>query len=87
VVRAVGTKNDLAQQRQVSREEGQALALELGAAGWAETSSLTGSEVETTFLRLAEMALLREDPFAPFLGCCWVPPAEFLHDLYYYEYP
>jgi hypothetical protein len=38
----VGTKSDLAARRQVSPEEGQVLALELGAAGWAEVSSCTG---------------------------------------------
>jgi hypothetical protein len=36
----------------------------LGAASWAKTSSLTGSEVESTFLRLAEGALLGVDPFS-----------------------
>jgi hypothetical protein len=72
-------------QRQVSPEEGQALALELGAAGWAETSSRTGSEVENTFLRLAEVALLGVDPFASSgaIGAeYWAPSAEVLQALY-----
>ncbi|ELR16222.1 Fbox domain and Ankyrin repeat containing protein [Acanthamoeba castellanii str. Neff] len=80
----VGTKNDLEHQRQVSPEEGQALALELGAAGWAETSSRTGSEVENTFLRLTEAALLGVDPFSSSGAgpeCC-VPSAEVLQALY-----
>ncbi|ELR13791.1 Ras subfamily protein [Acanthamoeba castellanii str. Neff] len=80
----VGTKNDLEHQRQVSPEEGQALALELGAAGWAKTSSLTGSEVESTFLRLTEAALLGVDPFSSYgagLECC-TPSAEVLQALY-----
>ena len=83
-VLTVGTKNDLEDQRQVSPEEGQALAQELGAAGWAETSSLTGSEVESTFLRLAEVALLGVDPFSS-AGAgpeCCVPSEEVLQILY-----
>jgi hypothetical protein len=56
----------------------------LGAAGWAETSSRTGSEVENTFLRLTEAALLGVDPFSSSgagLECC-VPSAEVLQALY-----
>jgi hypothetical protein len=68
----------------VSPEEGQALALELGAAGWAETSSLTGSEAESTFLRLTEAALLGVDPFSSYGAGpeCWTPSAEVLQALY-----
>jgi hypothetical protein len=38
----VGAKSDLTSQRQVSVEEGNALADEVGAIGWTEVSSLTG---------------------------------------------
>jgi hypothetical protein len=84
VVLTVGAKNDLEHCRQVSPEEGQELALKLGAAGWAETSSLTGSEVESMFLRLAEVALLGVDLFSSSgVGpeCC-VPSEEVLQALY-----
>jgi hypothetical protein len=39
----VGTKRDLSAWRQVTAEEGQALATELGALGWCEVSSLHGT--------------------------------------------
>jgi GTPase SAR1 family protein len=39
----VGAKSDLTSQRQVSAEEGKALADEVGAIGWTEVSSLTGA--------------------------------------------
>jgi hypothetical protein len=39
----VGAKSDLNSQRQVSVEEGKALADEVGAIGWTEVSSLTGA--------------------------------------------
>jgi GTPase SAR1 family protein len=39
----VGTKVDLSESRAVTPDEGQALALELGASGWAEVSSLNGA--------------------------------------------
>jgi hypothetical protein len=38
----VGAKSDLTSQRQVSVEEGEALADQVGAIGWTEVSSLTG---------------------------------------------
>jgi hypothetical protein len=40
---AVGAKSDLTARRQLSGEEGEALADEVGAIAWTEISSLTGA--------------------------------------------
>jgi hypothetical protein len=39
----VGTKADLAKEREVLQEEGQSMANQIGAVGWAEVSSAENS--------------------------------------------
>jgi len=54
----IGNKNDLEDQRQVSTEEAQAKADELGCMSYIETSALTGEKVEESFEKMGK-ALLR----------------------------
>jgi small GTP-binding protein len=52
----VGAKADLEESRQVSREEGMNFAQKLGLAGFVETSSKNGQNVEVTFETAAKLA-------------------------------
>jgi small GTP-binding protein len=52
----VGAKADLEENRQVSREEGMSFAQKLGLAGFVETSSKNGQNVEDTFETAAKIA-------------------------------
>lgn len=56
----VGNKIDLEEVRQVSREEAQCLATELGAISYIETSAKTGVEACTPFNRLTEQILIQQ---------------------------
>ncbi len=57
----VGNKNDLKDQRQVYRREGNQLARELDRCiGYIETSALTGYRVEEAFVKLAQKILVSE---------------------------
>ena len=56
----VGNKIDLDAFRQISQEEARALATELGAVSYIETSAQTGVEVRTPFERLTEQMILRQ---------------------------
>ena len=56
----VGHKSDLIAERKVRAEEGQALAVEIGAV-YHETSAVTGEGVSDCFLSLALLALQRKD--------------------------
>ncbi len=55
----VGAKADLEENRQVSREEGMAFAQKLGLAGFVETSSKNGQNVEVTFETAAKLAFVQ----------------------------
>jgi len=56
----VGNKIDLEAARQVSREEAQNLATELGAISYIETSAKTGIKACTPFNRLTEQLLMQQ---------------------------
>ncbi|NMC07098.1 MAG: GTP-binding protein [Candidatus Lokiarchaeota archaeon] len=61
----VGAKADLEGSRQVPREEGMNFAQKLGLAGFVETSSKNGQNVEITFetaAKLAFSALMKQNP-------------------------
>jgi small GTP-binding protein len=49
----IGNKMDLESERQVSREEGENLAAEIGALVFLETSAKTGNEIENAFHQIA----------------------------------
>ena len=53
----VGNKNDLEDMREISTEEGQAKADELGAIDYIETSALTGDNVAEAFRTIGESLL------------------------------
>ncbi len=58
----VGNKNDLKEQRQVYRREGNQLAREiLNCVGYIETSALTGHRVEEAFFKLGRRILVNEE--------------------------
>lgn len=57
VILLIGNKNDLVDRREVSQEEGEAKAKEVGAEGYVETSALTGENIEDAFVFLAEKLL------------------------------
>lgn len=50
----VGNKNDLEDLREISSEEGQARATELGAIDYIETSALTGTNVAEAFKKIGK---------------------------------
>lgn len=56
LITLVGTGNDYSEDREITKEEGRALAKEF-TCRWAETSSLTGRLVRRVFLRLAACVL------------------------------
>jgi GTPase SAR1 family protein len=53
----VGNKSDMEEARQISFEEGKAIAADVGAGGFFETSCRTGTNIQNVYVSLARRAL------------------------------
>ncbi|KAK8884901.1 hypothetical protein M9Y10_044024 [Tritrichomonas musculus] len=57
----IGNKTDLPEERQVTEEEGQELANQLGAVVYGETSAKTGDGINKIFKDVAELNVMQDD--------------------------
>ena len=57
----IGNKTDLAEQREITTEEGQNIAKQLGASLFGETSAKTGEGINEIFNKIAELDINQEE--------------------------